>query len=112
MNDIVKNLKNTDIRADYNCNEFSNFLSNSLLSKLPGDLGHVKQALKAELEVMQYLHSKVEEHIKTLDPSNPRDNIDKFLIEKNLHSKLHPGQEDKTHYFTGAYHMYFSVNWN
>lgn len=54
-----------------------------------------------DAEVIKYLATKVEEHMKTLDPNNPRDYIDKFLIEKDRKNKLHPGEENNSHYFTG-----------
>lgn len=69
--------------------------------KLPGDPLKRKKALFKESEVIQYLHSKVEEHVKTLDPNNPRDYIDVFLIGKNNKLKFHPEEENKSHYFTG-----------
>ena len=51
--------------------------------------------------MLRYLHTKIEEHIKTLDSNNPRNYIDVFLIEKERKSKFHPGEENKSHYFTG-----------
>jgi hypothetical protein len=53
------------------------------------------------MEVMDYLHSKVEEHVKTVYSDHPRDYIDMFLIEKNLQEKLNPGKADQLHFFTG-----------
>lgn len=71
--------------------------------KLPGDPLHGKNALIKEAEVIQYLHTKVMEHVKTLDPNNPRDYIDVFLIEKNHKLKLNSEEQNKSHYFTGIY---------
>ena len=53
------------------------------------------------MEVMDYLQSKIAEHIKTLDSAHPRDYIDMFLIEKNHMEKLSPGKADQLHFFTG-----------
>ena len=51
--------------------------------------------------VIKYLHLRMEQHVKTLDPNNPRDYIDVFLIEKLKHQELYPGKENQSHYFTG-----------
>jgi hypothetical protein len=72
-----------------------------ILSKLPGDFFHFNKPINKIPEVMQYLHTKVEEHERTLDPNNPRDYIDVFLIEKSRMNKLHPDEDEKAHYFTG-----------
>lgn len=53
----------------------------SLLMKLPGDYFGVKQSIADQKWVMAYVSKKIAEHERTLDPDNPRDYIDAFLIE-------------------------------
>lgn len=67
--------------------------------KLPGDYLGFKKGIEDQKSVMAYFSKKIKEHECTLDPKNPRDFIDAFLIEKQkeaLAISLRPK------YFTGA----------
>ncbi|KAK7797455.1 hypothetical protein U0070_006656, partial [Myodes glareolus] len=66
-------------------------LYSSILKFFPG--AH-RQIYKNLQEILDYIHHSVEKHRETLDPSNPRDFIDTFLIrmekeKSNQHTEFH-----------------------
>ena len=70
--------------------------------KLPGDYFGLKKGIQAQRFVMAYLSKKISEHEQTLDPQNPRDFIDAFLIQKQRQEGKLTNSTDQSKYFTGA----------
>lgn len=74
--------------------------------KLPGDHFGLKKGIEDQKWVMAYLSKKIREHERTLDPENPRDLIDAYLIEKRKEENLTPTSAPP-HYFTGIISLQF-----
>ena len=74
---------------------------NSLIMKLPGDYFGLKKGIQAQRFVMAYLSKTILEHGQTLDPKNPRDFIDAFLIQKQRQEAKLSNSTDQSNYFTG-----------
>ena len=60
----------------------------SLLARVPGDPLGFNKYLKLQDEMVAYVQRKIDAHVAALDPSNPRDYVDLFLIEKARQERL------------------------
>lgn len=74
-----------------------NFLKCSYSLWIPFDPFGVKMMLKGFSGGAEYVKKYIAKHRATLDPANPRDYIDAFLIEMNAHAN-----SEEEHFFTGS----------
>ena len=73
------------------------------LIKLPGDPFKLNLLTKLHDErVVAYSKQQILLHAQTLDPLNPRDYIDAFLIEKYRLESMSIELKIPNHFFTGA----------